>query len=542
MTPQALSTVALGIPLILDLVLARLPRHDIAQCTRVARLWHKLATPMLYHTIQQGDWYRRAGIASILRNKKHLRSITWYQKSTPGAFYYTDRPNLTLEEFADLILRDCTYLQALHIMGDITWTTLICMLQRYPLVHISRLSIRCFSLRQNNTMDMNDLFRLCPHLAHLDLYTHTPVQFQSSDSFPLRLESLKLTNVSLKNGDMFAVMVRSPDLRTIDIGDCPGLSIAPEECQNISKICTRLGKIQLFTPDEPLPEEDVINLLLAFPRLAAFGVQSTQFSPRVLSVLGKHCKSLETLDVGYFAKDTNLSTLDFLDYIESASQLRDLRIVEYQLEVKDISRFISKWVSDKLRGSNASMILLNLRSLSVSFRFSETAVEGSSVHMGECRTMCLYLSRMIELQQLHLGETAFPFTMDAGLASLANLRKLQVLTVGSLQIDWTEALVQWMAKSWPRLRETHILYMPRSPKPKSSSPRPKSSSPTTSTTKLPKSVSLGVEPRISPSSSASKAQTKGKTKTKPAPTSGVDQQLEIMFARAEAAMRQRVGN
>ncbi|KAF9970002.1 hypothetical protein BGZ73_007422 [Actinomortierella ambigua] len=500
------STVALSIPHILHSVLASLPRHDIAQCTRVARLWHQLTIPLLYHTILQGDWYRRQGIDSILRHKNHLRSITWYQKSTPGAFYYTDRPNLSLEEFANLILQGCNNLESMHIMGDITWSTLICMLERYPVPHLSRLSIRCFSLRQNNVMDMNDLFRLCPRLAHLDLYTHTPVQFQSSDSFPLRLESLKLTNVSLKNGDMFAVMVRAPDLRTIEIGDCPGFSIPREECQNISKICTRLGKIQLFTPDQPLPEEDVINLLLAFPRLAAFGVQSTQFTPRVLSVLGNHCKSLETLDVGYFTKDTNLSTLDFLDYIESASQLRDLRIAEYQLEVKDIARFMAKLVADRLQGSNASLIMLNLRSLSVSFKFSETASEGSSAHLAECRAMCIYLGRMLELRQLDLGETAFPFTMDAGLASLSHLRKLQVLTVGSLQIEWTEAL---KSKNAPLTKYT---------------------------TKLPRGALSGSHSRVYSSYLGSRPQQKTKTR----PTTQVDPQLEAMFLKAEAAMRHRI--
>ncbi|KAG0224377.1 hypothetical protein BGW42_005109 [Actinomortierella wolfii] len=399
---------------------------------------------------------------SILRHKKHIRSVTWYQKSTTAAFYYTDRPNLTLEEYADLVLKDCGGLQAMQILGDITWSTLIRVLERYPLPNLSRLSIRCFSLRQNNVMDLNDLFRLCPKLTHLDLYTHTQVQFRSSDTFPLRLESLKLTNVSLKEGDMFAVMVRAPDLRTIEVGDCPGLSIPREELVNLSKICTRLGRIQLFTPDEPLPEEDVINLLLAFPRLAAFCVQSIQFSPRVLNVLGSHCKSLEALDVGYFTKDTNLSTLDFLQYIESANQLRDLRIVEYQLEVKDIARFMADLVAARIQGSKETQLILrNLRSLSVSFRFSENVAEGSSAHLSECRAMCIYLGRMSELQQLDLGETAFPFTMDAGLESLANLRKLQVLNVGSLQIEWSEGLVRWMAQSWPRLRELHVWWRSR---------------------------------------------------------------------------------
>ncbi|KAG0230657.1 hypothetical protein B0O80DRAFT_463020 [Mortierella sp. GBAus27b] len=469
----------MDLPEIRTAVARYLDDRSLYAASLVCRSWNASISPVLYYEVRMMDHFDRPSKDAIRANADYIRSL-----------------ELSLHKFSSedqvALIENCTKIETIYIHNQ-TWTSqawdwFSMLVQRNP--NIESLCIfndegvpKEFINTLSSLMQLRELRikALGLHSTSMELLFDTAVRLEildimSIDTFPSSFEKW-LCFPNLKNLSLTLEPVRS---QLELIRRCPKLdtltcyihesdpSLVHDICEVFRTTCPFIENLELRTGGS-MSDEDLSRILDSLRRLTCLNIPESNFGEMAFRSLVRH-PFLEKLHL----KDAkNLSSKLIQQIMTSCPNLTEFSGT--RLEACDIVGFVkgSEDADETDKGVTREeeearkhpppqdWVCTKLTYLYISIR----GLEGKPREWH--RRIFRQLGKLNQLRNLDIDSTisdgdercrdGLDFRPEAGLDEMAGLKQLECLDIDGLWQDFEREDVEWMVKTWPKLRGLYAM-------------------------------------------------------------------------------------
>ncbi|KAF9391447.1 hypothetical protein CPB97_006550 [Podila verticillata] len=267
---------------------------------------------------------------------------------------------------------------------------------------------------------------------------------------PFKIRSLILDEAIIFHEELILNLCsRCPDLESLCMQGCFGIRLSEGFITKLAQICPRLTQVN-FT-NQSTTKDFYRTLFKIFPGLRQVKVTGSILQDEDIQLLVEHSNAtLEALDIGYC---TCLGSDSILKILMGCPNLTALDARGVDFNPRDMIEPTDEWVCHRAIRSLYLEVLLPKR-----LHYAVGEIQQIRTRVYEQLSRC---TRLVNLQlsagARDCGVNVLEMSLLTGLEQLADLKQMERLDFKRLNHSVRVSEVNWMLKTWPRLKALGIL-------------------------------------------------------------------------------------